>query len=91
MTIHQLIEQLDTFRNQYDTSMDPEVKKMCLFITSVIEKLNGYLAFFNHQKLRIEQSQVYYAEILETLNSLVGDINNDTTTPDDGILDLVGD
>ena len=40
MTIQDLIDVLDEFRNQYDTSTDPYVQKLCVFITNTINGLN---------------------------------------------------
>ena len=73
MTIQTVITTLDTFRDEYNTSTDPEVQKLCGFITNTIKGLEAYLNFFKNAKSAVENNQQYYTESLETINKLISE------------------
>lgn len=75
MTLKELIDTLDQFRDEYNTSLDPDIKKLCKYISNTIDGLNSYLQFFESTRSRIEQNQMYYAASLEQLNNLLADVN----------------
>lgn len=82
MSLKNLIEVIDSFRDQYNTCVDPDVKKLCGFLSNVVDNLNGYLKYFQVNKARIEQSQQYYSDSLEVLDQLVAD-TEPAPTPED--------
>lgn len=84
MTIQALINTLDEFRDEYNTSTDKEIKKLCGFITNSIQGLQAYQAFFSNTKSRIESSQQFYSDTLDSINKLLVEENpGDTTSGED--------
>ena len=81
MTIQELITTLDTFRNEYNTSSDPQVQKLCGFITNTINGLNSYLLFFQNSKTAIENNQQQMSDALVTIEKLVGQTEPDPDNP----------
>lgn len=79
MNIKHVISVLDEFRDEYNTTTDPEIKKLCGFVTNTIDGLNAFLQFFEGSKSKIEQSQAYYSASLETINKLIAE---DTASDD---------
>ena len=79
MTLKTVIDTLDTFRDEYNSSTDPEVKKMCNFVSCTIDGLNRYRMFFDTSRSRIEQGQQYFSDTLETLNNLLDESNTPGT------------
>lgn len=77
MTLKTVIDTLDQFRNEYDLSQDPEVKKLCSFISNTIESLEAYQRFFAGSVSKMEQSKEFYTSALETLKNLVGEDSSD--------------
>ncbi len=73
MTLEQVIQTLDTFRDEYNASTDPDVKKLCNFVSCTIDSLNAYLRFFRYRKPQMEQNQQYYADSITTLNNMLGE------------------
>lgn len=73
MTLQQVITTLDQFRDEYNTTLDPQIKKLCNFVSNTIDGLNSYLAFFQNTKSAVETSQQFYTESLETISKLIGD------------------
>lgn len=93
MTIKTVVDTLNEFRTEYASCRDPEVRRLCGFMTNTIDVLNKYLKFFSVSKARIEQSQIYYEEALEVINQLLGDTNSVPVGPgDDGLTldDILG-
>ena len=88
MTIKTVIDTLDEFRNEYATSQDPEVRRLCGFIVNTITILNKYLRFFTVSKSRIEQSQAYYESVLETIDQLLETNSEVVLDPSDQSLTL---
>lgn len=91
MTIQDLIDVLDEFRNQYDTSTDPYVQKLCVFITNTINGLNSYIVFFKNSKSAIQNNQQRLEQSIETIDKLITDDGtSDGGTTDPSIDDLIG-
>ena len=91
MTIQDLIDVLDEFRNQYDTSTDPYVQKLCVFITNTINGLNSYIVFFKNSKSAIQNNQQQLEQSMETIDKLITDDGtSDGGTTDPSIDDLIG-
>ena len=84
MTIQALIDTLTACKEEYITSKDPYVQKMCRFIESTINGLNMYLNFFTNSKSAIENKQENLTDALETIEKLVPD--TDGTSGDDPFL-----
>lgn len=80
MTIQHVIDVLDTFRDEYNSSSNRDVRRMCNFVQSSIDGLNAYLIFFTRAKKEIEYSQAYYEGALDTIDNLI--VNEDGTTPE---------
>ncbi len=76
MTIQALINTLDAFRDEYNTSTDKDVQKLCGFIRNTIDGLQSYLNYFSNSKSRIETSQQYYTDTLSSINKLLEDSEN---------------
>lgn len=90
MTLPELIEVLERFKNEYKESKDPEIRKLCGYLQTVTDKLRMYYVYFEHQKLRIENSQVFWNAALENLKEIVGEANADTEDMSPDLLDLLG-
>ena len=91
MTIQDLIDVLDEFRNQYDTSTDPYVQKLCVFITNTINGLNSYIVFFKNSKSAIQSNQQQLEQSMVTIDQLITDDGSDDGgTTDPSIDDLIG-
>ena len=73
MTLSYVIQILDTFRDEYNTSTDTQVKDLCKYVSCTIDNLNKYIQIFETSKSQIERSQTYYASSLETINKLLQD------------------
>jgi len=84
MTIQALIDTLTVFKEEYSTSKDPYVQKMCRFTDSTINGYNMYLNFFTNSKSAIENKQEDLSDALETIKKLVPD--TDGTSVDDPFL-----
>lgn len=81
MTIHQVVETLEAFKDEYKDVKDPEVKKLCGFVTNTINILNAYIRFFTYSKARIQRSQQYYEEALVVIDQLIEDVNSAPAVP----------
>lgn len=79
MTLKTVIDTLDQFRDEYNTSQDPEVKKLCAFVGTTIESLEAYLRFFESSRSSMEQNKEFYTTALETLDQMIG---SEEVTPD---------
>lgn len=75
MTLKELIDAMNQFRDEYSISTDPDIKKLCSYVAHTSEGLNAYLKFLQNSRIRIEQSQMYYNEALSQLNSILADVN----------------
>lgn len=82
MTIQELINTLDAFRDEYNTSTDKEVQKLCGFIRNTIDGLQAYLQFFSNAKSHIETNKQYYSDSLESIKKLI-ETSTDGGTPGD--------
>lgn len=91
MTLPELMQTIDTFRLEYQPSPDPEIQKLCGYLGMVNEKLGRFLVYFEHQKIRIEQSQSFWDAALESLKEIVGEANPSNEDLSTDILDLLGD
>ena len=79
MTLKTVIDTLDQFRDEYNMSQDPEVKKLCAFVSNTIESLESYLRFFEGSISQMEQNKEFYTAALETLNSMIGTEGEEVT------------
>lgn len=76
MTIQDLINTLDEFRDEYNTSADPAIQKLCVFITNTINGLNSYVVFFQNSKSAIQTSQQHLEESVTTIDALLGETDS---------------
>lgn len=90
MTIQDLIDVLDEFRDEYNTSADPYIQKLCGFITNTINGLNAYIQFFQKSKSAIQNNQRKLEESVLTIDKLLDDYtagSTDVEDPDSSVLD----
>ena len=90
MTLPELIEDLERFKSEYKDSKDPEIRKMCGYLQTVTDKLRMYFAYFEHQKFRIEHSQVFWNAALDNIKELVGEVNPEAEDTSTDLLHLLG-
>lgn len=71
MTIKQVINVLDEFRDGYNASADPDIKKLCHFIDNTVNGLQMYENFFTKQKSTMENNKQYCTDTLAAIESLL--------------------
>ena len=86
MTLPELIQYINTFCHDYQQSPDSEIQKLCGFLGTVNDRLGRFFVYFEHQKVRIEQSQSFWDAALESLKEIVGEVN---ASPEDLSTDLL--
>lgn len=91
MTLPELIQYINTFCLDYQQSPDPEIQKLCGYLGTVNDRLGRFFVYFEHQKVRIEQSQSFWDAALESLKEIVGESNPSNEDLSTDILDLLGD
>lgn len=77
MSLQELIDTLDAFRDEYNTSKDPYVQKMCRYIDNTIAGLNLYYNFFKNSKSAIENNQQTLTDALDTIDKLMPEAESD--------------
>ena len=82
MTIQDLIDVLDEFRDEYNTSPDPYIQKLCGFVTNTINGLNSYISFFQNSKSEIQNNQKRLEESVLTIDKLLDDYTAESANTD---------